>query len=108
MLLDAGAEVDRPDTWNETALDFAHTSLARHSWWSGLASVEAGRAREIVDMLGGNGDFGVEQVIRREAKFQRLKEREEAKQISKLERRAAVLEERRRTNPLHFEYMPVD
>ena len=38
----------------QTALDYAHTSLARHSWWSGVSSPEAARAGEIVSMLGGN------------------------------------------------------
>jgi len=45
-------------TPTQTALDFAHASLARHAWWSGVASSEALRARDIVGLLGGNVNHG--------------------------------------------------
>ena len=108
MLLDAGAQAHRSDIWNKTALDVAHTSLARHSWWSGLASVEAGRAREIVKMLGGNGNFGVEQVLLQAAKLKRREQREDAKQRAKLERNAAALEKYRDAHLRDIDYLPVD
>ena len=108
MLLEAGANVHQADIWNVTALEEAHSSLARHSWWSGLGSVEAAQAREIVGILGGNVDFGEEQVVLQEAKWQRRIDREQAKRDAKLERRAALLEEQRRAGGLDHEYLPVD
>jgi ankyrin repeat protein len=62
ILLDSGADPHLGDRWNETSLHAAETSLARHSWWSGVASEEARRARAIVALLGGNVEHGVEQV----------------------------------------------
>jgi len=108
MLIEAGANVYQADIWNVTALDVAHSSLARHSWWSGVCSVEAAKAREIVGILGGNVNFGVEQVVLQEAKWQRRLDRERAKRDAKLERRAALLEEQRRARGLDHEYLPVD
>ena len=92
LLLAAGANASQPDSFNATALDAAHTALARLSWWSGVQSAEAHRAMEIVALLGGNVRHGAEQVLQQAAKLERRLGRERAREDARRQTQAAALQ----------------